>query len=288
LPFSYYFNVGKNTSIKWIHGDLSALEAIYDRNSKVWFVARPTSRIADVIDWVDRNSLWAKKFSGGLRVYFISQRPPTQFKASIFTNLALSQSYISFWETTLASVGVSATVFNDATNLLSVNMSEFDIIAFVDIKRSLNDTERLYLEESLRNGLTVIVSGLSPYWLAGGTTDLTPISTWFGANIFSEAPREEKWKIRFTSDATSIREDVDLNREYSFYTDLDWSTPTATLNQYESVVYAYRVNDGGATIFSHEFGNGSLIFNGVRYGFWSPDAEIFQRFLQAVIQSVIG
>lgn len=287
-PFLYYFNNQKNISVELTQGSVSKLENIYHRNSRTWFVTSPSKKIAEVIDWADRNSLWLKKFDGGLRVYFVSQRPPTQFKAAIFTNLAMSQSYISWWETALASAGASTTTFDDAIKMSSVNMSEFDLVVFIDIKRPLDDAERRYLEESLRNGLTIIVSGLSPYWLAGGTTDLTPISPWFGATVFSEAPSKEKWGTRFTTDATEIMEDLDISREYAFYTELDWSTPTATITKPESVIYAYRENDGKATLFTHDFGNGTVIFTGVRYGFWSLDADVFQRFLQALIQSVIG
>ena len=288
LPFSYYFKNQKNITVKSTYGSVSTLENIYHRNSRIWFVTSPSKKIAEVIDWVDQNSLWSKRFGGGLRTYFISRSPLMQFKAAVFTNTDLSKSYISWWNTTLASVGASTTIFDDTTILSNVDLSEFDLVLFVDIKRPLDDTERLYLQESIRNGATVVVSGLSPYWIAGGTTDLTSISTWFGATVFSEAPREARWKVKFTEPATEVMGDLDLNAEYAFYTNSDWSTPTATLAQSDSVVYAYRVNDEAATVFSHEFGNGTVVFNGVRFGFASPDADVSQRFLQALIQSVIG
>jgi len=287
LPFSYYFKNPKNITVKSTYGSVSTLEKIYDRNSRIWFVTSPSKKIAEVIDWVDQNSLWSKRFGGGLRTYFICSSPLIQFKAAVFTNIDLSKSHISWWNTTLASVGASTNIFDDTTILSNVDLLEFDLVLFVDTKRSLNDTERLHLQESIRNGATIVVSGLSPYWIAGGNTDLTSISTWFGATVFSEAPREARWKVKFTEHAAEVMGDLDLSGEYAFYTNSDWSTPTSTLAQSDSVVYAYRVNDGAATIFSHEFGNGTVIFNGIRFGFWSPDADVSQRFLQALIQSII-
>lgn len=286
--FSYYFNNPKNITIKLIYGSVSTLENIYHRNSRIWFVTSSSQKIAEIIDWADQNSFWVKRFGGGLRTYFMSRSPLVRFKAAVFTNTDLSKSYISWWNATLASVGASTIIFDDTTILSNVDLQEFDLVLFVDIKRALDDTERLYLQESIRNGTTVVVSGISPHWIAGGTTDLTSISTWLGATVFSEAPREARWKVKFTERAAEVTGDLDLSGEYAFYTSSDWSTPTATLAQSDSVVYAYRVNDGAATIFSHEFGNGTVVFNGVRFGFSSLDADVYVRFLQALIQSVIG
>ena len=285
LPFSYYFSNPKNVSVQKTYGSVSALETIYYRYSRVWYITNRAR--TEMIEWLNQHSLWKKTFGGGLRVYFISQPPPTQLKAAIFTNLALSQSYISWWETTLASAGASATTFDDSIKMSSVNMSEFDLVAFIDIKRPLDEGERAYLQESIDNGLIVIVSGLSPYWLAGGETDLASISEWFGGSIFSEAPSTERWGTRFTTDATEIMEDLDIGREYAFYTESDWSTPTATITKPESVIYAYRENDGKATLFTYNFGKGTLIFNGVRYSFWSPDADVFQQFFLDLVLSII-
>lgn len=80
---------------------------------------------------------------------------------------------------------------------------------------------------------------------------------------------------------------LDLNREYAFYKDSDWSTPTGCLVQPESILYAYRVNDQAATIFSHRFGEGIIIFNGPRYGFMSQDTYEFIAFLRALILSAL-
>jgi len=287
LPFSYYFNNPKNVSVQMTHGSVSALETIYYRNSKVWFVTLPSQRMTEMIEWLNQHSLWEKTFEGDLRVYFISQLPPAQSEAAIFTNLAVSQSYISWWETILTSAGVSTTTFGDAIKISSVNLSEFDLVVFIDIKRPFDEGERDYLQESIDNGMTVIISGLSPYWIAGGKTDLASISEWFGATVFSEASSKEKWGTRFTADATEIMESLDVSREYAFYTESDWSTPTATAAEPESVVYAYRENDEKSTIFVHNFGKGTIIFNGVRYGFWSPDADVFQQFFRDLVRSII-
>lgn len=287
LSFSYYFKNPKNITIKLLYEGLSTLENIYHRNSSIWLVTLPFPETAEIIDWAGPKSLWTKMFGGGLRVYFISHFPHIRFKAAVFTDTASSKYYISRWNTTLASVGISTTIFDHTTILSKVDLLEFDLDLFVDMKRPLDDAERLYLKESISNGATVVVSGLSPYWIAGGTTDLTSISKWFGATVFSEAPHEARWKVKFTKRAAEVTRDLDLSGEYAFYTSFDWSTPTATLAQSESVVYAYRVNDEAATIFSHEFGNGTVAFNGVRFGFDSPDADVSQRFLQTLIQSLI-
>ncbi|UCG37081.1 MAG: glycosyltransferase family 39 protein [Candidatus Bathyarchaeota archaeon] len=283
-PFSYYFRNAKNVSAQKMHGNISTLGKLYDEYDRVWFVTSASHRRSEMSDWLNQHSLWLKIFGGGLRVYSISQLPPAQSKAAIFTNLELSHSYISWWETTLHLAGTSITKFDDAIRISSVNLSDFNLVVFVDIKRPLDDEERYYLQARIDGGLTVMVSGLSPYWLAGGMTDLTSISAWFGATAFSEAPVKEKWGTRFTTAATEIMEDLDINREYAFYTESDWSTPTATIAKPESTIYAYR-EDGKATLFTSNFGNGTVIFNGVRYGFWSPDADIFQQFFQELAMS---
>lgn len=287
LPFLYYFKNLKNITIQFPYGEVSNLKNIYRRNSRMWLVTLPSQNTIEITNWADQHSFWAKRFGGGLRVDFISPSPPVHYKAAVFTNTALTKSYISWWNTALASVGISTTIFDDATILSNVDLLEFDVVFFVDTKRPLDGAERLYLQESIRNGATVVVSGLSPYWIAGGTTYLNSISTWFGATVFSEAPREARWKVKFTERAAEVMRDLDLSGEYAFYTSSDWSTPTATLAQSESVVYAYRADDEAATIFSHEFGNGTVVFNGIRFGFWSADAEVSQPFLQALFQSLV-
>jgi len=185
-------------------------------------------------------------------------------------------------------IGGSVESFDDTTIISNVDLSEFDVIVFTDFLRSLNDTERAFLETAVQDGLTVIISGLSPYYLAGGTTNLTRISPWFGASVFSEAPKLERWKTKFTEEATQIMEELVLDREYAFYTAADWSTPTGALVEAESVVYAYRANDQLATIFGHNFGEGTSIFVGPRFGFESSDATIFRTFLQSLIVNHIS
>jgi len=209
------------------------------------------------------------------------------FKAAIFSHLQWGEARRQAWETMLTLLGASTSTFGDTTIISSVDITEFDVVVFDDFKRLLNDAERSYLEESVQNGLTIIVSGLSPSYLAGGTKDLTGISSWFGATVFSEAPKEARWKVKFTEDAKEIIKGLDLNQEYAFYTDSDWSTPTACLAQLESIVYAYRVNDQAATIFSYKFGKGNIIFNGPRFGFLSQDAGTFVAFLRALILSAL-
>ena len=208
------------------------------------------------------------------------------FKAAILGTAEWAS--VAPWESSLALMGGATTSFDDSTSLLSLDLSEFDVVAFSDFRRVLNDAERQHLETAIGEGLTVIVSGLSPAYLAGGTTNLTRISSWFGATGFSEAPKQERWNVKFTEDATGIVSELDLGREYSFYTDSDWSTPTGVLVEPESVVYAYRVDDQLATIFAHNFGEGISIFVGPRFGFESSDATIFRTFLQSLIGTYIS
>jgi hypothetical protein len=208
------------------------------------------------------------------------------FKAAIL-GTAIWES-IAPWESSLALMGGATTSFDDTTSLLSLDLSEFDVVVFSDFRRVLDDTERQHLETAIEEGLTVIVSGLSPVYLAGGTTNLTQISSWFGATGFSEAPKQERWKVKFTEDATDIVSELDLGREYAFYTDSDWSTPTGVQVEPESVVYAYRVDDQLATIIAHNFEEGTSIFVGPRYGFYSSDATIFRTFLQSLIGTYIS
>ena len=208
------------------------------------------------------------------------------FKAAILGTAEWAS--LAPWESTLTLMGGSTKSFDDNTSLLSVNLSEFDVVVFSDFRRSLNDTERQRLETAIEEGLTVVVSGLSPFHLAGGTSNLTRISSWFGGTGFSEAPKQERWKVKFTEDATDIVSELDLGREYAFYTDSDWSTPTGVLVEPESVVYAYRVDDQLATIFSHNFEEGTSIFVGPRFGFDSSDVTIFRTFLQSLILNYIS
>ena len=208
-----------------------------------------------------------------------------RFKAAIFGHLEWEAEVP--WETILTSINASTRTFDDTTIISNVNLSKFDVVVFADFLRPIDDAERLYLEESIQNGLVVIISGISPEKLAGGTTNLTRISTWFGATFHTEAPKEARWKVKFTDNATEIMSDLALDREYAFYEDSDWSTPVGALVKPESVVYAYRVNDGAATIFLHEFGQGTSVFVGPRFGFTSMNEEIFVAFIRSLILFVL-
>jgi len=208
------------------------------------------------------------------------------FKAAIFGTTQW-ESHVQ-WEHTISLIGGSTELFDDTTIISSVDLSEFNVVIFTDFLRPLNDTERASIESAIRNGLTVIISGLSPFHLAGGTTNLTKISSWFGATQFNEAPKQERWKTKFTENATQIVEELVLDREYVFYTTSDWSTPTGAVTHRESIVYAYRIDDQVPTIFSHNFGSGTSIFIGPRFGFESSDATIFRTFLQSLIINYIS
>ena len=94
--------------------------------------------------------------------------------------------------------------------------------------------------------------------------------------------------MKFTQNAIEEIKELNLEREFTFYTDYDWSTPIGCIIEQKAVVYAYRVNDEAATIFTQEFGKGSSTFIGPRYGFYSLDADIFTAFLRHLILSSLN
>ncbi|UCE28963.1 MAG: glycosyltransferase family 39 protein [Candidatus Bathyarchaeota archaeon] len=205
------------------------------------------------------------------------------FKSAIYGTGAWDST--TSWEQMIPLIGGETTSFDDTTIISSADLSNYDLVVFADFLRPLGDQERTAIETAVQSGLTVIVSGLSPYHLAGGATNLTRISPWFGATKFSEAPREQRWATKFTENATQIMQELDLDREYAFYTASDWSTPAGVLAEPESTVYAYREEDQLATILTHDYGEGTSIFVGSRFGFESSDAGIFRTFLMYLITS---
>jgi len=228
------------------------------------------------------NLIKANKWKYGL--YIIQSE--SWFKAAIFSDYPTVS---TMWENTLGLMGASTSIFSNVTDISEIDLSEFDVVIFADFLRILGDSERLYLEELVKNGLNLIVSGLSPYYLAGGTENLTSISTWFGATRFSEVTGDERWNVRFTEDATEIMKELTLELEYKFYSDSDWSTPISCTVQPKSIVYAYRVNDDTSTIFLHKFERGTSIFFGPRlqYAFDSQDRETLKIFLKSFIQYLL-
>jgi hypothetical protein len=207
-------------------------------------------------------------------VYII--QPEIWFDVAILGN-------VEPWNSFLEVAGGSIETFNENTFLHDLDFSQFDLVVFNDFRRSIEDIERRHLENAIEKGLTVVNSGLSPYFLAGGTVNLTQIQSWFGASAFSEAPKLEKWSVKFTEDAISILNGIDIEHEYSFYTDLNWSTPIGVSADLDSVVYAYRPEDNLATIISNKFGSGKSIFVGPRFGFYSSDSTTFWSFMQSLI-----
>ena len=288
-PYFLHYYPTKNNVLS--PKSLTEIEGITKFN-RVWFVYSHTH--CDVIDkdrkiwdWLNQNSDSTINV-GAISVFFISPQEHPLFKAAVFAHTEWADLYIP-WINVLTMMGVSTSTFNDTTIISDIKLSEFDIAVFVDFMRDLDDVERLHLEESIRDGLIVIVSGISPPHLAGGTANLTRISSWFGATVFSEAPEEARWKVKFTEDAKKIMKDLDLDHEYAFHSELPlYQTPTGCfVLSSESVVYAYRVDDQAATVFLHKFEEGSSVFIGPRYWFPSPDAETFRSFLLALIRSVL-
>jgi hypothetical protein len=258
--------------------------------NRVWYVYPHNYRAAfdsdkEKLSWLRQNSESVFD-AGGIDVFFLSPEEDPLFRAGIFIGYR-AETTSAFWISILSSLRASVRIFDETTAISSSSLSGFDIILFIDFGRPLGDFERQIIEESVEKGLVVIPIGLSPYYLAGGSYDLTSISSWFGATHFSEAPKEARWKVKFTENATDILKNIDLDYEYEFYTSWDWSTPTGCTVSPNSVIYAYRVDDQAGAIFSHKYGNGTSIFNGARYGYNSEDAETWKMFLQALVQNVI-
>lgn len=287
-PFLYYYHTNPSESVL-TPTSLAEIQGIC-KYERVWHVYPYNYR--DVFDSDKEKLYWLYKNSdsvfnpGGIDVFFLSPEEHPLFKAGVFLGSAAEWA-VPFWTSTLLSMGASITVFNETTIISNSSLSGFDIIFFIDFGRAPSALERQIIEESVEKGLVVVLIGLSPYYLAGGTYSLTKISSWFGATHLSEAPKEARWKVKFTENATEIMKNIDLDREYIFYTSNDWSTPAGCTVDPQSVVYAYRVNDEAGAIFSHKFGNGTSIFNGAQYGYYSEDAETWSVFLQASVQSVM-
>lgn len=287
----HYYELSNNITIVST-GDLNTLEDISSKNDRVWVVSSVSYTPPEIRNWLHDNLTLMEEFPGRIQLYL---KQPVSFDAVVFGHVEWNAQVP--WEKILDQMGASVTTFNDTTFISDINFSEFDIVVFADFMRPLDDEERLHLKESVQNGVAVVISGLSPWALeaatdggAGSTVPLTKISSWFGATTFSEASRADKWKVKFTENAIEIMKELDLESEYAFYTlrPNDWSTPTGCTVQPTSLVYAYRVNDGAATIFTHKFGKGVSIFIGPRFGFDSPDAETFKAFLKSLIRFYLG
>lgn len=206
----------------------------------------------------------------------------TYLNVAIFTNSRWGDIYSSLIEI-FNTMDASTSILDETNSILEIDLSELDLLVFSDYIKPLNDTERLYLKESIETGLKVVVIGTSPFYLAGSAPDLTNISTWFGATVYLEAPKEARYMVKFTDSAMEIME-LNLGYEYAFYTSADWSTPIGCVVQPEVVVYAYRVKDEAATIFLNKFGEGKSLYIGPRFGFNSPDKVIFKTFLESLIR----
>jgi len=287
-PFLYYYNTNPSDSVMTPESVAEIKEI--SKYNRVWYVYPHNYRAAfdsdkEKLSWLRQNSDSVFD-AGGIDVFFLSPEEDPLFRAGIFIGYR-AETTSAFWTSILSSLRASVRIFDETTAISSSSLSEFDIIFFIDFGRPLGDLERQIIEESVEKGLVVILIGLSPYYLAGGSYDLTSISSWFGAIRFSEAPKEARWKTQFTENATEIMKNIDLDHEYEFFTSSDWSTPTGVTVIPDSVVYAYRIEDQAETIFSHKHGNGTSIFNGARYGYNSEDAETWKMFLQALVQNVI-
>ena len=117
--------------------------------------------------------------------------------------------------------------------------------------------------------------------------NLNENSYWLGAKRFVEAPKDAKWNITFTKDASSDLPQLDLDRDYAFYSQSLYSSPSGCTGIEPDVsVYANRVEDGAVTIFAKPHYNGVIIFSGVRHShsIRTADYSSYASFLENLVE----
>jgi len=171
---------------------------------------------------------------------------------------------------------------NDEKDLASHFSGDYKLIVLADIKRTLTNNEINILQQKVANGVVLIVNGLSPAYMNLGTNGY-----WIGATNFVEAPRDAKWKIRFTENALSVSSEIELNKSYALYSSSTYSSPTGLTGIEEDVVvYATRVEDGAAAIFAKPHVDGVVIFSGVRpsYAAAAEDYGEYINFVESLLE----
>lgn len=229
---------------------------------------------------LDRFQL-VKSYKGWPRVqiFKISMVEPDQ-TALVVQNEDWGQNWVSF----LSERYLVDTV-DDDEDLTSHFSWGYKVIVLTEIKRHLTNDELNILQQRVASGTVLIVNGLSPAYM-----NLIANGYWIGATNFVEAPGDAKWKIKFTENALSISSQVSLNQSYALYSSSMWSSPTGlTEIEEDVVVYATRVEDGAAAIYSKIHIEGAVIFSGVRHSYatGTEDFGIYINFVEALLKKAI-
>jgi hypothetical protein len=166
---------------------------------------------------------------------------------------------------------------NDEEDLTPHFSKDHKLIVLADIKRSLTDVELNILRQKVASGVILIVSGLSPAYMKLETNGY-----WIGATDFVEAPRDAKWNMKFTENATSITTEIELDKSYALYSSSLYSSPTGLTGIEENVVvYATRIEDTAAAIYAKPYVDGVVIFSGVRPSY-ATAAEHYDTYISFV------
>ena len=172
-------------------------------------------------------------------------------------------------------------VVDDEEDLTSHFSGDYKLIVLSDLRRTLTNDELNSLREKVADGIKLVVNGLSPAYLQLGTN-----AYWIGATDFVEAPKDSKWSVEFTDYATRISQEIELDRDYALYSSSSYSSPTGLIGLEEDVVvYATRVEDKSAVIYTKPHINGIVIFSGVRpfYGVTTSDYTTYLNFIEKLI-----
>ena len=171
-------------------------------------------------------------------------------------------------------------VVNDDEDLTFHFTGNYKIIVLADLRRTLSTEEFEILQQEMSEGAVLIICGLTPAYL-----DLDNNAYWIGANKFVEAPKEAKWEISFTENSFNISTEIELTKQYAYYTNGYWSSPTGMMGIEEDVlVLATRIEDKATAIYAKHYLNGTVIFSGIRlpYAKYSEDYEILIDFLESL------
>ncbi|UCE29728.1 MAG: glycosyltransferase family 39 protein [Candidatus Bathyarchaeota archaeon] len=226
---------------------------------------------------LDRFTL-AKSYKGwpSVQIFEISKVALSQM-ALVVQHESWGQEWVSF-----LSESYLVDSITDAEDFTTYLSEDYKLIVLTELKRTLTSNEMNILRQRVASGTILIVNGLSPAYM-----DLENSGDWIGAANFVEAPRDAKWSIRFTESATNVTTDIDTSSDYALYTSSPYSSPTGLTGiKTDVVVYATRRDDGAAVIFAKPYGNGTVIFSGVRPGY-APSAKdygIYIKFIEALLE----
>jgi hypothetical protein len=194
-----------------------------------------------------------------------------------------SQSTGAPWVSLLSNSSPSYIVqtVDDEERLTEYFNNDYDLIVITEIQRYLEEDELTLLKEKVEGGTILIINGISPPYM-----NLEENSDWLGAQNFAEAPKDAKWNVSFTVDAVAVSSEIDLDRSYTFYSENVYSSPTGCTDvDSDATIYAIRNEDGAVVIFAKPYGNGVVIFSGVRHTHASKtfDYEPYINFIQKLL-----